>query len=198
MLQEQPSSSLCERRTWLSWAAWDAKDLPQYLHLKGFSPECCLICVRSILEAVNLCRGQKAGEKVNFHQLDNQWDKGVKFTVTDPYVTPWFSIQRTLGFNAIGHARSTGVALIKKDTMDMSLVRTVALQWLRSPGGLVKNADWPDEYTRWGNKETAFKQVVLGSHSKMNWITEGVANTGQCLCINGYLIGFFLLLFFLT
>ncbi|TNN88941.1 hypothetical protein EYF80_000819 [Liparis tanakae] len=40
------------RRTWLSWAACDAKAFPQCLHLKGRSPECWRMCVRRILEAV--------------------------------------------------------------------------------------------------------------------------------------------------
>lgn len=43
------------RRTWLSWAAWEAKAFPQCLHLNGLSPECCLMCVRRMLEAVNAC-----------------------------------------------------------------------------------------------------------------------------------------------
>lgn len=80
--QGPPWSSLCERRTWLSWAAWDANDLPQCLHLKGFSPECCRMCVRSMLDAVNFCPGQKA-EKVNFHPLEDQLNKGFHFLVTE-------------------------------------------------------------------------------------------------------------------
>lgn len=89
MLQEQPSSSRCERRTWLSWAAWEAKDLPQCLHLKGFSPECCLMCVRSMLEAVNFCQEQKAEEKVSVHQLQDQFNKRFcDFIVSDACVIP--------------------------------------------------------------------------------------------------------------
>lgn len=40
------------RRTWLSWAAWEAKAFPQCLHLNGRSPECWRMCVRRMLEAV--------------------------------------------------------------------------------------------------------------------------------------------------
>lgn len=49
----QLSLAPCVRRTWLSWAAWEANALPQCLHLKGFSPECWRMWVRRMLEAVN-------------------------------------------------------------------------------------------------------------------------------------------------
>ena len=51
-------------------------------------------------------------------------------------------------------------------------------------------------YALLGKKAAAFKQVVLRSHSRMICIMEGIANIGHCLCIHGYLIGFFLLFFF--
>ena len=58
------------------------------------------------------------------------------------------------------------------------IITTVALQWLRSPGCLAKNAGWPDEYALLGKKAAAFKQMVLRSHSRMICIMEGIANIG--------------------